>query len=103
MGSNQQSDGEMSEVRMGEIALALFFAKVDQDGGVKVSSNFRRELGDMAKKTNIPVGDLEEFYKQILVRAIGRAFGMQRVSLRMSDPVKIRFGVGSNDEGPGTH
>lgn len=77
----------MTEVRMGEIALALLMAKWTADGGVKIGPEWRRTCGQLSKDTGIPREELDEFSKKILVRFIGKAYGMQHVGLTMDDPI----------------
>lgn len=79
---------EMSKERMGEIALALLMAKWTAEGGVKIGPEWRRVRGQLSKDTGITHEDLDEFSKQVLVCFIGKAFGMQHVSLEMSEPTK---------------
>jgi hypothetical protein len=79
--------GKLSEQRKGEIAIAVLMYKMSRDG-ILVKPGMLRELGDLSKKTGIPIEELEEFSKMILVRLIGRMYGMQHVSLVMEDPVK---------------
>ena len=78
---------KMTEGRMGEIALALLMAKWAADGGVKVGPEWRRTCGQLSKDTGISREELDEFSKEILVRFIGKAYGMQHVSLVMNDPI----------------
>ena len=78
---------KMTDIRMGEIALTLLMEKLEREGGFRIGSDLRRELGNLSKKTNIPREELEEFAKVAITRMLGRAFGMQHVSLVMSDPV----------------
>lgn len=78
----------MSEKRMGEIALAVLIAKMTAEGGVKIGPELRRNLGQISKDTDIPIEDLEEFSKELVVRFIGKAYRMQHVSLVMGEPYK---------------
>jgi hypothetical protein len=78
---------KLSQQRMGEIAFTLLMEKLERDGGFRIGADLRRELGNLSKKTNIPREELEEFAKVTITRMLGRAFGMQHVSLEMSDPI----------------
>jgi hypothetical protein len=78
----------LTEQRIGEIAMTILIEKLEKEGGLTIGSKFHRELGDIAKKIGIPIEELEEFSKEVLVRFIGRTFGMQHVSLTMNDPIK---------------
>jgi len=79
--------GKLSEQRKGEIAIAILMERMARDG-MTVKPGLRRELGELSKKTDVPIDELEEFSKMMLVRLIGRMYGMQHVSLTMDDPVK---------------
>jgi len=81
---------KMTDVRMGEIALALLMAKWTADGGVKIGPEWPRTRGQLAKSTGIKPEELDQFSKQVLVRFIGKAYGMQHVGLTMDDPIKPR-------------
>jgi len=77
----------MIRERMGEIALALLVAKSTADGGIKIGPEWRRICGQLSKDTGISQEELDEFSKEILVLFIGKAYGVRRVSLTLSDPI----------------
>jgi hypothetical protein len=81
---------KMSNERKGEIALALLMTKWKADGGVKIGPSLQRELGRLAKDTGISRDELQEFAAAVLPAFVGMAFGMNSVSITMSDPVKPR-------------
>lgn len=58
----------LSKERQGEIALIYLKDKMRREG-IKLSSSSRRDIGDTAKKLNIPVEEATEF-AEILVREI---------------------------------
>jgi len=79
---------EMTKERQGEIAMAILESKLESDGGFLIGPRLRREMGDLAKKTNVPIEELDEFSKILLTRQIGKAYGVRSVSLTLSDPIK---------------
>ncbi len=78
----------MTKERMGEIALALLMAKWDADGGLKIGTQWPRTRGQLSKDTGISNDELDVFSKAVLVRMIGKAYGMQHVGLTMDGPIK---------------
>ena len=60
---------------------------MDKEGGIKIGSELQRTLGQIAKDTGFSREELETFSKEILIRFIGKAYGMRQVSLTMSDPI----------------
>jgi hypothetical protein len=85
---------KLSQQRMGEIALALLMLKMERDGGIKIGPDLRRELGEVSKKTDIPLGELEEFSKEILIRFIGKAYPENRACLAFNDHSPYCFDKG---------
>jgi hypothetical protein len=78
----------MTKERMGEIAFALLMGKIAAEGGIKVGKDLRRQLGQTSQETGITREELEDFSKEMLTRFIGKAYGVQQVSLTLSEPIR---------------
>jgi len=77
---------DLSEERMGEIALALIKLRLQKEG-IRLSNSTRREIGQAAKDTGISREDLEQFQIQLLPEFIGNALGFKHVDLTTSERV----------------
>jgi hypothetical protein len=75
----------LSVQRKGEIALAILEAQIEQEGGLKIGSNLKRHLGDLAKKTGISIDELRAFSLEMLSKFIGKAYEVSSVSVTLSD------------------
>jgi len=53
---------EISDVRKGEIALAILKYRIQKEG-IHLGPNLKRELGNLSKETGIPQDELKEFWK----------------------------------------
>lgn len=73
----------MDEKRQGEIALKLVKQRL-MKGGLP-GDGFQRELGNIAKEIDVPIGELRDFYEALLPMLIGSLLGRKKVSLRTSD------------------
>jgi len=72
----------MDDERMGEIALALIRHYI-QNEGVRLSEHsFKRDLGNVAKGTGIPRGDLIEFAEVLLNESLSNILSGARKSAR---------------------
>jgi hypothetical protein len=76
MGSREKE--MLTEERMGEIALAL--VKEDLRRGRAFDPSFRRELGNIAKTTGIPLEELIEFRKLLIKYLFEETFGKEEKS-----------------------
>ncbi|MCK4520305.1 hypothetical protein KAT95_00315 [Candidatus Parcubacteria bacterium] len=63
----------MGEIRQGEIALALVKEKIANEG-IRFNT-FKRGLGNISKKTNIPQDELKQFIRILLEEQIEKNFG----------------------------
>ncbi len=63
----------MDAARQGEIALRVLKYIVEKSG-VHVSKDKIRELGDIAKKIDVPLDELKAFAKPILQEAFDKCF-----------------------------
>ena len=59
----------MEERRMEEIALALIRYKMSHDG-IRINPNVKRDAGNIAKATKIPLADLYQFGKTLMVEFV---------------------------------
>ena len=66
----------MTKERMGEIALVL--VKEDLRRGRVFDPNFKRELGNIAKATGIPLEELIEFRKLLIKYLFEETFGKEK-------------------------
>jgi len=64
----------MDERRKGEIALALFKYRVGREG-IRITPDARRELGNVAKATGIPLNELKEFIRLLIEEMLKETFG----------------------------
>jgi len=53
---------KMGDIRKGEIALAILKYRMWKEG-IHISSNLKRELGNISKETGVPQDELKEFWK----------------------------------------
>ena len=74
----------LSKERLGEIAFAVLMAKFEHEG-VKVGPDLRRNLGQLAKDTDIKIAELEEFSKEVLVRMLGLAYSENSIRLSFNN------------------
>ena len=63
----------MNEIRKGQIALALLKHYLGRKG-IRLGSNMKRELGNVAKATGIPLRELEEFGKLLIEEILEETF-----------------------------
>ncbi len=65
----------MDEKRMQEIALAVVRAEI-RHREIRLNANFRRELGNMAKKVGfpIPLEQLTSFFETLIREAVDEMF-----------------------------
>ena len=56
----------LTEERKGQIALIVLKDRADREG-VTVSKNSRRELGDLAKRTGVPLEELLEMSREFVL------------------------------------
>lgn len=54
---------ELSKEEQGEIAMAILLSKIEQEGFTLKPKEVKREIVNSAKKLQIPVNKLGEFYK----------------------------------------
>tara|TARA_Y100000310_G_scaffold324311_1_gene386019 strand:- start:121 stop:327 length:207 start_codon:yes stop_codon:yes gene_type:complete len=64
----------MDKERKGEIAYAILLNQARRNG-VILGKNRRRELGNIAKATGIPIAELEEFGRDALQELSVETFG----------------------------
>lgn len=64
----------MDEKRKGEIALALLKHQMGREG-IRLTRDFKRELGNVAKETGIPPDELKEFVKIFIEELLKETFG----------------------------
>ncbi len=55
----------MDEKRKGEIALILLKYRLNREG-MRLGPDMKRELGNIAKTTNIPLSELKEFGRETI-------------------------------------
>lgn len=55
----------MDEKRKGEIALILLKYRLNRES-IRLGPEMKRELGNIAKTTNIPLSELKEFSREII-------------------------------------
>jgi len=65
---------EMSDVRKGEIALAVLKYQVSRDGLRIGGPDMKRQLGNVSKKTGVPQGELKEFWKIFISELLKQSF-----------------------------
>ena len=64
----------MDEKRKGEIALAILKDKFRQDG-IRLDLSLDRELGNIAKRAGVPIGELKEFFRLFVEEMVKEVFG----------------------------
>lgn len=62
------SDDKMSKERMGEIAL-LYMKQKFRDEGIRLTQNFKRQVGNTAKEIGVPTTEALAFV-EIIVREL---------------------------------
>jgi len=63
----------MDDIRKGQIALLLIKRKLRKDG-IRLTPNFRREIGNEAKTTGVPFDELMEFIEIMVREQVEEAF-----------------------------
>jgi len=63
----------MDEKRKGEIAMALLKCRIHREG-IRLTPDFKRDLGNVAKETGISQNELKEFAKLFIKELIEEAF-----------------------------
>lgn len=63
----------MDPKRQGEIAI-LLVRHILREKGVRVSKEMVRELANVAKKINVPLEELKDFFKPLLEEMIEEVF-----------------------------
>ena len=63
----------MDERRKGEIALAVLKYRLNREG-IRLSPDMKRELGNIAKATEIPLDELKEFGKLLIEELLEETF-----------------------------
>lgn len=76
---------KLTDQRMGEIALAILEAQIEGEGGIRIGSKLKREIGDLAKRTKIPISELQAFSITMLTKFIGKAYEVSSVGLTLSN------------------
>jgi len=64
----------MDEKRKGEIALVLLKYRMSREG-IRLTPDFKRDLGNVAKETGIPQDELKEFMKIFIEELLEKIFG----------------------------
>ena len=64
----------MDEKKKGEIALALLKYRMGREG-IRLTPDLKRDLGNVAKETGIPQGELKEFAKIFFEELLEETFG----------------------------
>ncbi len=72
----------MTEARRREIALKIVKQMV-LDKGLPPADQLRREIGNLAKKIEVGIEELMQFYQPFFNAYIRRAFAAQGVSLKV--------------------
>ena len=79
-GVKKEMTERISKIRQGEIALALVKGRIE-DEGIRFM-NFKRNLGNISKKTNIPQDELKLFTRILLEEQIEKTFGQKTKRVR---------------------
>jgi len=64
----------MDEKRKGEIALVFLKYRMSREG-IRLTPDFKRDLGNVAKETGIPQDELKEFMKIFIEELLEETFG----------------------------
>ncbi len=64
----------MDNRRKGEIALVLLKYRLGREG-IRLIPDAKRELGDLAKATGVPLNELNEFFRLLIEEMLEEAFG----------------------------
>ena len=64
----------MDEKRKGEIALALLKYRIGREG-IRLTPDFKRELGNVANAIGIPQDELKEFGRILIEELLEETFG----------------------------
>lgn len=83
---------QMTEERRKEIALKIV-EQLAIEKGVPSGDAFKRDVGNLAHKLDLPTEEIMAFYETFVPKVLGRVFGYQHVSLNMSEPSKKKFEV----------
>ena len=67
----------MDAKRQGEIAIKLVEDQMRQ-GGIHFSPHYGRELGQLSARTGIPIAELQEFLRPIVMGILEQALGQNR-------------------------
>jgi len=63
----------MDDIRKGQLALLLIKHQL-RERGIRLTPNFRREVGNKAKATGVPIEEAMEFVKLIIRKFVEEAF-----------------------------
>ena len=63
----------MDDIRKGQIALLLIKHQL-REKGVRLTPNFRREVGNEAKDIGVPIGEAMEFVELIVRELVEETF-----------------------------
>jgi hypothetical protein len=75
----------ISEARMAQVGLALFKARVMQEG-LHLKGDMRRQMGAMAKEAGLEVDELKDFIETIIPELLANALGYHSVSITYGRP-----------------
>lgn len=70
----KEKGGKMDEKRKGKIAWALLKYRVFREG-IRLTPDMKRELGNVAKATGIPLDELKEFGRILIKELLEETFG----------------------------
>ncbi len=68
----------LTEARKGEIALALWKYKLEKDGLDLSPEKVRREVGNLAKATEISFGEIMEFGEELASELVKKSFPVEK-------------------------
>lgn len=63
----------MDKIRRGEIALRMI-EKLSRDEGIKLTPNFRRDMGNKAKAIDVPIDEFMEFVEELVREQVEEIF-----------------------------
>lgn len=71
----------MDKARMGEIALLVLRMRYREEG-VRLSPNFKREIGNIARNINVPIEEVFEFAEIIVRDLVEEMFSTKKQSVQ---------------------
>lgn len=66
----------MDDAQKLKIAMALVKDMAQRGEGIKVGENARRKLGELAKRTGLPIDELTEFIREVALDLVKESYSI---------------------------